>query len=158
MPPDATEPVPPAPDPDATLDAPGAPVAPASAGAAPPLVTARARRFGDYELEGEIARGGMGVVYRARQVSLSRPVALKMILAGGLADENQVKRFRTEALAAASLDHPHIVPIFDVGEIDGQHFFAMGLVEGESLSAVLARGPLPGRQAAALIRTIAAAI
>lgn len=141
-------------DPDATLK-PGTGTLPEAQVA---RVTAKVRRFGDYELQGEIARGGMGVVFRARQISLNRPVALKMILAGGLAGENEIKRFRSEALAAAALDHPNIVPVFDVGELEGQHYFAMGLVEGESLAAVLARGPMGGRQAATLVRTLALAI
>ena len=112
----------------------------------------RIRYFGDYEIIREIARGGMGVVFQARQVSLNRPVALKMILAGQLADETDVKRFYTEAEAAANLDHPGIVPIFEVGQHEGQHYFSMGFVEGQSLSQRLADGPLPPREAAALMR------
>ncbi|MFI5455622.1 MAG: protein kinase [Isosphaerales bacterium] len=119
---------------------------------------ARIRYFGDYELLHEIARGGMGVVYRARQMSLNRPVALKMILAGQLAGDTEVRRFYTEAEAAANLDHPGIVPIYEVGQHEGQHFFSMGFVEGQSLSQRLADGPLPAREAAELIRRVSEAI
>jgi CubicO group peptidase (beta-lactamase class C family)/tetratricopeptide (TPR) repeat protein len=118
----------------------------------------RIRYFGDYEIVGEIARGGMGVVFEARQVSLNRRVALKMILAGQLADEVDVRRFYTEAEAAANLDHPGIVPIFEVGQHQGQHYFSMGFVEGPSLSQRLAAGPLPAREAAELIRRVSEAI
>ena len=118
----------------------------------------RIRYFGDYEIIREIARGGMGVVFQARQVSLNRTVALKMILAGQLADETDVKRFHTEAEAAANLDHPGIVPIYEVGQHEGQHYFSMGFVEGQSLSQRLAEGPLPAREAAELIRRVSEAI
>ena len=118
----------------------------------------RIRYFGDYEILREIARGGMGVVFQARQVSLNRTVALKMILAGQLADDTDVKRFYTEAEAAANLDHPGIVPIFEVGQHEGQHYFSMGFVEGQSLSQRLAEGPLPSREAAELIRRVSEAI
>ena len=115
-----------------------------------PSVGTRIRYFGDYELLTEIARGGMGVVYRAKQNKLNRIVALKMILAGQFASEEDVQRFYTEAAAAALLDHPGIVPVYEVGEHQGQHFFSMGFVEGPSLAARIASGPLPPREAASL--------
>lgn len=115
-------------------------------------------RFGDYELLQEIARGGMGVVYKARQVKLNRIVAIKMILAGRFAGDEDVRRFRSEAEAAAQLDHPGIVPIFEIGEHQGQYYFSMGYVEGESLAAKVARGPLPFQEAAELVRMVCEAI
>jgi WD40 repeat protein len=114
--------------------------------------------FGDYELLEEIARGGMGVVYRARQVSLGRIVAVKMLLAGPLATKDFVQRFRTEAAAAASLQQPNIVAIHEVGFAQGQHFFAMDFVEGLTLAQLVAKGPLPARQAATYLKIIAEAI
>ncbi len=94
----------------------------------------RIRYFGDYELINEIACGGMGVVYRARQISLNREIALKMILAGQIADTDQIRRFQIEAEAPANLYHIGIVPIYEIGEFQGQHYFSMKLIEGETLS------------------------
>jgi WD40 repeat protein len=129
-------------------------------GGAPPGPSpgTRVRYFGDYELLEEIGRGGMGVVYKARQVSLNRIVALKMILAGQLADEADVRRFHAEAQAAAKLDHPGIVPVYEVGQHDGQHYFSMAFIEGESLLRKLTEGLLPPREAAALIRKVTEAV
>ena len=114
--------------------------------------------FGDYELIAEIGRGGMGVVYKARQRSLDRLVAVKMILASHLASEDQVHRFYAEAKAAAKLQHPNIVGIHEIGQIHGQHFFVMEHVEGRSLAQVLASGPMEPEAAAECVAKIARAI
>lgn len=116
------------------------------------------RRFGDYELLEEIERGGMGVVFRARQVSLDRQVALKMIKSGQLAGNEEVMRFRIEAEAAASLNHPGIVAVYDVGEIEGQHYFSMQFVQGRSLADRLSNGPLSPVDAATLVMKVARAV
>ena len=100
----------------------------------------------------------MGVVFKARQMSLNRVVAVKMILAGQLASADDVVRFHAEAEAAANLDHPGIVPIFEVGELQGQHYFSMGYVAGQSLSALVADGPLSPVAAARLMRVVCDAV
>ena len=111
--------------------------------------------FGDYELLEEIGRGGQGVVYRARQKSLNRTVALKVIGLGQWATEAHLKRFRREAEAAARLDHPCIVPIHEVGERDGHCYFSMNFVEGGQLDEVVRDSPMSTRQAAELIAKVA---
>lgn len=147
----------------------------------PELPIRTARLFGDFELIEELSQGGMGTVWRARQAGLKREVALKMILAGRFANDREVKRFRAEAEAVAQLDHPNIVPIYEVGEAEGQHYFAMKLMEGGSLADALGRRrrsaarptsgdrdlqtPVPGsisgmapQEAARLLRTVARAV
>lgn len=116
------------------------------------------RLFGDYELLEEIARGGMGAVYKARQRSLNRCVAVKMVLGGPFASAAATERFLAEAQAAASLQHPNIVAIHQVGEQEGQPFFSMDLVEGKSLGEMLREGPFEPRRAARYLKTIAEAV
>jgi eukaryotic-like serine/threonine-protein kinase len=115
-------------------------------------------QFGDYELLEEIGHGGMGIVYRARQKSLNRIVALKLLLFGPHAPPESVKRFRTEAVATAALHHPHIVAIHEVGFCEGQHFIAMEHIEGQPLSSLIRGIPLPALRAAGYLKSIAEAI
>lgn len=117
-----------------------------------------AESFGDYDLLEVIAHGGMGVVYRARQRSLNRVVAIKMLLSGRVSDPSFVERFRAEAAAVAQLSHPNIVAIHEVGFHGGRHFFAMDYVEGQSLAQLVGNRPLPARRAAAYLKTIAEAV
>lgn len=114
--------------------------------------------IGDYDLLEPIGRGGMGVVYRARQRSLGRVVAVKLLAAGAFASEDARRRFQSEAAAAAGLRHPHIVTIHETGEHGGQPFFSMEFMEGGTLADHAQAGPLPAREAAVLLRTIAEAV
>ena len=114
--------------------------------------------LGDFVLLERIAEGGMGVVYKAKQKGLERIVALKMIRSGQFADDEEVQRFHREAAAAAKLDHPGIVPIYQVGEEDGQHFFAMAYVKGHSLADIIREQRLPPKQAAEYVRKVAIAV
>ena len=139
----------------------GAPAAGAKSRTAPRLHLPY--RCGDYELLEELGRGGMGVVYKAREQPLERFVALKMILAGELATEEQLARFRREAEAAARLRHPLIVPVYTVGELPDpvgrlQPFFSMMYVDGTTLAQRLSQGPLPSREAAALLLRVCRAV
>ncbi len=143
----------------AKADATGAPTAPGSDRDAETLARgSRVRYFGDYEIRRELGRGGMGVVYEARQVSLNRPVALKMVRAGLLAGDDELRRFRNEAEAVALLDHPGIVPVYEVGALDSQHYFSMKLVPGGSLVPLLNRYRDDPRAAARLAAEAAEAV
>ncbi len=144
--------------PESTADQPPYPGAEPDGGEGSLEPATRVRSFGDYELIEELGRGGMGVVYRARQISLNRPVALKMLNADLLATDEELRRFRNEAEAVAQLDHPGIVPLLEVGEHDGRRYFTMKLIGGPSLEKRLAAGPLPSEAAARFVSIIARAI
>jgi len=126
---------------------------------APAATLGTIRYFGDYELLDKLAEGGMGVVFKARQRSLNRPVAVKMILHGAFASPESLRRFEREARAAAALDHPNIVPVYEFGQHEGRPYFAMLLVEGENLSTLVRKqGPRPPREAVALLLGVADAV
>src|SRR5262249_34352447 len=131
--------------------------APGEAPPTPPLA-GEARRLGDYELLGELGRGGMGVVYKARHLRLNRLVALKLILAGGHAGPRELARFRGEAEAVAALQHPNVVQIYEVGEHDGCPFFSLELVSGGSLADKVRGQPQPPPETARLAQRLARAI
>jgi predicted Ser/Thr protein kinase len=123
-----------------------------AADASPPV------ELGDFKLLEEIGRGGMGVVFRARQRSLDRLVAVKVLLRGADASPQDQERFQAEASAVARLDHPSIVPIYETGEVAGWRYFGMKMIEGQNLSQRMAGGPLPQREAAQLVMQVARAI
>ena len=127
-------------------------------GTPPPVIENALFRIGKYDVLSEVARGGMGVVYKARQRGVDRIVALKMTLAGGLATPDARRRFLIEAQSAGQLQHPNIVPIHEVGEQDGQPYFTMGFIEGECLKTRLAAGPMAASEAARLAKTISHAV
>src|SRR5262245_45111785 len=116
------------------------------------------RYFGDYELKRVLGKGGMGVVYQAKQLSLNRPVALKMLRAGDLAGADELRRFQVEAEAVATLDDPHIVPVYEVGEHQGRHYLSMKLIAGGSLAGRLADYAGEPRAAARLMAVVARAV
>src|SRR5262249_39117720 len=111
-----------------------------------------------YDLLGELGRGGMGVVFRARHTGLKRPVALKMVLVGDYAGPEQLARFRAEAEAGARLQHPGIVQVYEVGEHQARPYMALELVEGGPLAQRLAGAPLPPQEAARVVRALALAV
>ena len=123
-----------------------------------PAMLLERKEFAGYELVSEVARGGMGIVFRARQKRPDRTVALKVIATGELASPATVDRFRTEAEAAARLEHPNIVPVYEVGQHGTWHFFSMRLIEGPTLAQSLDGNPMPPKQAASLMAKIARAV
>ena len=123
-----------------------------------PGVSSLPAQFGEYELLEEIGRGGMGIVYRAIQKSLQRVVAVKMLLRRDLASQADLTRFRSEAEAAAQLDHPGIVSIFEVGEYKGHPFYSMRYIEGTTLAKRLEAGPIPPREGAQILLRVAEAV
>lgn len=126
---------------------------------APPADDLSVRCFGNYEIIERIAEGGMGVVYKARQTNLNRLVALKMIRSAEFANDEQVERFYAEAHAAAKLDHPGIVAVYEIGQVGTQHFYSMALIEGPSLHTLVKQsGPLPPPRAATIMRATAEAV
>tara|TARA_B100000029_G_scaffold504639_1_gene583836 strand:- start:2200 stop:5571 length:3372 start_codon:yes stop_codon:yes gene_type:complete len=142
------------PEPKTEVDAP-----PAGAAGFAGAVEMQMGNFGNYDLQEELGRGAMGIVYRARQLRPDRPVALKTISKGKLASVEQVRTFFAEANSAGNLRHPHIVTVYDSGEVDGQHYFSMAYIEGKSLDEIVEPGEtLDPRRAAKYIRTTAEAI
>src|SRR5262245_57047163 len=133
--------------------------APPGAGAVPPAPPASGPpQVPGYEVEAVLGHGGMGVVYRARQCALDRPVAVKMLLAGPFASQEDLGRFRRETAALACLRHPNIVQVYDAGDVEGRPYFAMELVEGGSLAQKLSGTPQPARPAALLVSALAGAV
>ena len=124
----------------------------------PPKDTLPLRTLGDYELLEPIGQGAVGVVYKARQLSLDRIVAVKLLTSGALASPDVIHRFRTEAVAAGSLQHPNIVAVHEVGLTEGQHYLVMDYVAGPTLASLVRDGPLSAQRAAQLVRTIAEAV
>ena len=128
------------------------------ASSAPDDGSAALHRLGDYELLSEIARGGMGVVFKARQISLNRIVAVKVVLHGPFSSPEFVTRFRTEVAAIASLRHPNIVGIYEAGQSGNDHFFSMEYIEGQSLAHAVREQPLPVRRSASYLKDVALAV
>jgi serine/threonine-protein kinase len=143
---------------DALFPTPGPDPAPDAETPSPWQTGADLPRIPGYDVEALLGRGGMGVVYKARQLRLHRSVALKMLIAGAYAGPNERARFQREAEAVASLRHPNIVQIYDVGDHQGLSYFTVELLEGGSLAQALAGTPQPARQAAALLITLAEAL